>query len=522
MRWRLSTASILVVWRMVLGFEIFDLPRMERRLLLYQRGVYGCSLPRFVLGSTEEQKRVRYARVQFFQVSETRWDNLFSATVLLPVNIIEDHESVSFGPWKITPAGIAYYQEHKFFSAISGTVVFYLPLNAIRFDDALAWCKQGSSLTTWRLKAAMVCPEKEKVSESDKLEELLKGQQDEVIYVLKTVSGLWSRWIFQVKTEKVKSVSYPGAGLIIPSGGQSPTFINSVREVESGGQLTCKLQITLFPEETPFLAPGKNKALSLFDTHTHVTSSTDLTDTVLMARKYGYKLGLLSIAYDEKPYHRLFLGNTDMLEVIRRYPDVFVGLGLIQLNDSGYPGFPRKGPDTVQEIESLWRKGCQGIKIMEKWSRVDVADSRFDELYRKMVELGLPVVFHTNAEGLGCANSRVAEVARRFPSLPVVIAHVYDEGQLDTTIEAMKKYPNLYLQHMHISRIKDAWKKLAEANLSGQILFGSDAQDDYLFLLAERAKVVKELEKAGFSATQVEAVLFKNAQKIFSQVKPRQ
>ncbi len=499
-------------------FELQDYVRMQKRMVFYQRGTYGCGISRCVSGSVEEQKKYRSATLKFYHVTEKNWQEIFSVEVSLPVKIEEKEESVEINHWKITGSGIYGHLEKNFARETTGEVICYLRLNAIRFDEALAWWKQNGNIRCFQLKPTSVTVFSGRIKEQEKAEELLKEEKSEnTVYVIRTQDNLWTKWIWEVRTEKVKSLMYPGAGLIIPSGGYGPIFYNSAREIEAGGWITLNLHLAIKKEELE-IPEKKNVSLSLFDTHTHVTSSTDLEDAVFMARKYGYKFGLLSILYDEKPYGRFFAGDEDMFEVVKRYGDVFVGLGLVQLNEHGYPGFPRKGPDTAEHIQKLWEKGCQGIKIMEKWSKVDVADSRFDALYQKMAELGLAVVFHTNAEGSGCANSRVAEVARKFPNLNVIIAHLYDENQLETTIQAMKKYPHLYLQHMHVRSI-DWWKKLAQANLSSQILLGSDIQEDYPVLIALRAKLIEELRKAGFTEDQIEAILFKNAEMIFSKVR---
>jgi len=508
---------IFFLVRSLCCFEVQDYVRMQKRMVFYQRKTYGCGISRCVLGSSEEQKKYRSTRLKFYYVTEKNWLEIFSVEISLPVTIEEKEDSVKINHWKVTGSGIYGQLEKTFEKETAGAVICYLPLNAIRFDDALAWCKQNGNIKCFQLKPTSVSVFLKETKEEEKAAELLKEGNEDAVYVIETQDGLWTKWNFETRAEKVKSLMYPGAGLIIPSGGYAPIFYNAAREIETGGRVTLNLHLALIKEEKE-IPEKKSASLSLFDTHAHITSSTDLQDAVLMARKYGYKFGLLSILYDEKPYGRFFAGDQDMFEVVKRYGDVFVGLGLVQLNEHGYPGFPRNGPDTPEHIQKLWEKGCQGVKIMEKWSNVDVADSRFDALYQKMVELGLPVVFHTNQEGSGCANSRVAEVAKKFPDLTVVVAHLYDENQLETTIQAMKKYPNLYLQHMHVRSI-DWWKKLVQANLAAQILFGSDIQEDYPALMAATAKLVEELRKAGFTESQIEAILFKNAEKIFSKVR---
>ncbi len=150
------------------------------------------------------------------------------------------------------------------------------------------------------------------------------------------------------------------------------------------------------------------------------------------------------VFYERPPHGRLFTGDAHALEAMRRAPDIFLGFGLVQLNARGFPGFARQGPDTPEHIQQLWEQGFVGLKTLVKFSKHDVRvdDPAYDPLWARAATLRMPIVFHTEPEGTGSSHTRVADVARRFPGSPMILAHLAD-GQIDTTVRELKSTPNL-------------------------------------------------------------------------------
>ena len=137
----------------------------------------------------------------------------------------------------------------------------------------------------------------------------------------------------------------------------------------------------------------------------------------------------------------------------------------------------------------------------------------------------MPVVFHTNAEGSGCSCTRVAAVARQFPDLAVVMAHLYDKDQFSAVLPLLRQAPNLYWQHMHLDRVKldtgkTALEELVGQGLASRIVFGTDVQNDHSAILDDRLRFRQRLHALGLAEEQIHAVLVGTAERLFSRVKP--
>jgi predicted TIM-barrel fold metal-dependent hydrolase len=522
---------IILFLNMTYCFEKQDLPRMEKRLKFFQRGHYAISINKVfqekVVQESEGQQKIFYkdAKVNFYYISKEWYDKIFSFDMDI-AGLINEEDILTLGNIKLSSNGIRIENTYQF-DKESSCILCYLPLYPIRFDDAICYKKEGDKIIQLLLKPYSITPINEPY-DKEKIEKLFNSEDIKPNYIIKTEEGLWTLWEFNLDfgdKSNISTLFSPTASLIIPSGGIGPTFYNYATGVKPGTKINFLIKAKVIEDEKFPIPIKRNPNVTLFDTHIHITTLTDLRDSVIMARKYGFKYGLLSILYNEGPYKRLFLGDEDMFMAMERYPDVFVGLGLWQMNENGFPGFPRKGPDDVQHILNLWKKGCKGIKTLEKFSNVDVSDPKFDSVYKKIAELRMPMVFHTEPEGKGCSNTKVAQVAEKFPQIPVIMAHLYNEEQLEKIIPYLKKLPNLYIQHMHLTYVKTkdgktALQRLVEEGLSEKIIFGSDLQDDHSFLISNYYNFRNELKKIGLSDREIEKIMFKTAEELFSKVKP--
>jgi predicted TIM-barrel fold metal-dependent hydrolase len=302
-------------------------------------------------------------------------------------------------------------------------------------------------------------------------------------------------------------------------------FYNVARTIAPGGAVHMRLRFRAEPEDGYPLAIPPARQTTLIDSHVHITAITDLRDSALMARKHGYKFGLLSIPYKEGEYGRHFMGDEHMFEAMARYPDVFIGFGLVQLNARGFPGYPRDGPDTPEHIQGLREMGCRGLKTLVKWSKneVMVDDLKYDPLYAKAAEYRMPIVFHTEDEKCGSSHTRVAAAARRHPECPMILAHLSGD-QIEAMVRELKRTPNLYVQHMHLGRPKDeqgrtALQRLVEGGLADRIVFGSDLQNDHSPLIDGYRRFQGELEALAVPEETIAAIMFGTMERLLEAVR---
>jgi len=112
--------------------------------------------------------------------------------------------------------------------------------------------------------------------------------------------------------------------------------------------------------------------------------------------------------------------NRWTLQAMVRHPEKIIGLCFIN---------PAAGADAARR-EADWaitRNGFRGIKLLVS---VNCRDHRLDPILTKAAELGVPVLQHSSYNTLGPASPNestpadVADLAGRFPSVPIIMAHL--------------------------------------------------------------------------------------------------
>ena len=517
------------------AFDRKDLPRIEKRKVFYERGGYALGASRLIVdlqSKPEEGKRHRSQGITVYYTTKDSYKSLFGVALAPPIHIEESEREVrlSSGPESITLSadGVRYEIAKDFPEGYKGWRFCWIELDRVRFDDATAYRNRDDG---WR-KFAVSCLgiKAEKVdSAPDKAAEWFAVDGEfKPDYALRTECGLLTLWDFELEADKVGGFyDRWNARLMNIGGGGTPAFYNMASKIAPGGKVRLTLRFRARPEKGYPLDIPKASKPALFDSHIHITTVTDLADSVRMARKYGYRYGLLSIYYREGEYGRHFTGDDHMFEAMERYPDVFVGFGLIQLNEGGFPGYRRQGPHKPEHVVELRRKGCLGLKTLVKWSKrsVQLDDPKYDPIWAKAEELRMPIVHHTEAEGTGSSHTRCANVAGRVPKLPVIMAHMARRGQLETTVKVLKKHPNLYIQHMHLWYARDesgtlALERLVKEGLAHKIVFGSDVQNDHSPLIRDNVRLRRELKELGVDDETIEGVMHGTLEKLLANVKP--
>ena len=160
----------------------------------------------------------------------------------------------------------------------------------------------------------------------------------------------------------------------------------------------------------------------------------------------------------------------------------------------------RRRPDYVRDL------GFVGIKLNPMQHLTSPMMANADKVFRTAAELGVPVIVHT---GLGAPWSQPAlciPPARRYPDLPIVLAHAGFAIYTDEAFVAASECTNIYLDPSWcmIGSLQFFVRELG----AERILFGSDWPSN---LPVELAKY----RAASLSDKQLAACLGGTAARIF-------
>ena len=505
------------------AFDAANLWRQDLRLDFWEHGNYVIS----VSDEHVENPTSGYTDIQvYYKSNGGQWyDPLYHYRTGWPITVQENADSTVLTSgtrsWTVTDESIV-MDWAETITDPNQVSHLLMRLNPVRFDDALMYERDGGGIKQTRLRPYEIttCTDP---FDHDKVDGLLNGGDGYVpTHVMGTEEGLWAHWKLDLDLDNITHVYNDPARLMITSGSDRPSWYNALGKPAGGNPGTIdfrsELRVTeddLFPVAIP-----ESQTTTMVDSHVHLTTLTDLRDSVLMARKHGYQFGLCSIYYDEGRYRRLFTGDEQMFDAMIASPETHLGFGNVRLNEEGdYPGFNDLGQSTPEDITELWLQGCRGLKNIEKWKKttVNVNDPSLDPIYERIEEYRFPLTIHTEAEGYGCSHTRCADVAERFPGIPVLLAHESDGQLSSTTIPLMQTIPNLYIQHMHLNN--GELQALIDAGLIERVIFGSDVTNDHGNLVAQAKGFANRLETLGVPRASIDRIMYQTTLDWFANVK---
>lgn len=157
--------------------------------------------------------------------------------------------------------------------------------------------------------------------------------------------------------------------------------------------------------------------------------------------------------------------NHGVLKAQSRYPNRIIAYARI---------IPAMGEKAVEDLKRYIALGARGVKFHPFRDGAYVVNDRsiMAPLFHVIAEAGLPVLFHTG-EAWNCTPALVADLARDFPSVPIIIAHMGMYGYHAEALAVAERYENLYLETSALwppAIVRAAVSKIGKE----RVLFGSD------------------------------------------------
>ena len=135
------------------------------------------------------------------------------------------------------------------------------------------------------------------------------------------------------------------------------------------------------------------------------------------------------------------------------------------------------------ELERIKDMGLKGVKLHPDYQKFDVDDKNMYPVYKKISQLGLPVLFHTGTDPVSldhthCKPCSLRKVAEDFPDLTVIAAHFggnfsYNEAKEHILSAGL---PNVYVDTSVAYFFADASQLTEGIKLIGadKVLFATD------------------------------------------------
>ena len=211
------------------------------------------------------------------------------------------------------------------------------------------------------------------------------------------------------------------------------------------------------------------------------------------------------------------IGDFDTgLALVEGHPNLFL-LGTVDVE--------RQGAEWLEYLRSLMaRRRIVGMKIFPGFDPIYPTDPRLDPYYELCAEHQAPMVIHT---GINPGHPEVAvyndpkyivEVARRYPALPIVIAH-YFWPAVDYCYEITRGHDNIHFDTSGLADPElveatgaDAVERVVLASLADNprsIIFGTD------YAMCDRQQHIDWVNGLPVTAEAKEDIFWRNAAQVF-------
>lgn len=156
----------------------------------------------------------------------------------------------------------------------------------------------------------------------------------------------------------------------------------------------------------------------------------------------------------------------------------------IELNSENFICFGSvhpDSPDVFEELERIKEAGLKGIKFHPDYQDFFEEDDKMLPIYEKCEKLGLITVFHAGFDPLSpelthCRPKQSAEIAKSFPNLKIVLAHLGGMYMFEDVEKYITGLKNVWLDTALLSsRINDdILTRIILAHGADKVLLASD------------------------------------------------
>ncbi|GLY03155.1 MULTISPECIES: amidohydrolase family protein [Actinoplanes] len=171
--------------------------------------------------------------------------------------------------------------------------------------------------------------------------------------------------------------------------------------------------------------------------------------------------------------------NDFIAGLVKAHPDRLFGFGQVM----------PQADDALDEIARMKDAGLVGLKLHPSLHGYHVADhGLLDPVFAKCAELGMPILINALDDSF-CAPLAIEEIAKGFPEVPTIIAHMGAVWNVPEAIIVAERNPHIYLETSAtlMSDVKRAYARLG----AKQILLGSEWPGSDFDL--ERFKIAKAI-----------------------------
>jgi len=158
-------------------------------------------------------------------------------------------------------------------------------------------------------------------------------------------------------------------------------------------------------------------------------------------------------------------GNEEMADVVRRFPERF--RAYMALN----PNYPENLQAELERLDDLG--GFVGLKFLSDYHQYPITGEKYVPAMEFAQARGLPILMHTWGRSAYDSPQLVAELASRYPTVPLLMGHS-GHGDWEGAIRTALDHPAVYLELCAAYAVNGVIEAFCERVGSERVLFGTD------------------------------------------------
>lgn len=171
----------------------------------------------------------------------------------------------------------------------------------------------------------------------------------------------------------------------------------------------------------------------------------------------------------------------------------------------------------LAQLEKLKSAGIKGVKFHPEYQEFAIEEARMEKIYQTCSDLGLIVLFHAGydigyPDSARCLPENAAKIARKFPDLTIVLAHLGGWRNWDEVETHLMGIDNVYLDTSFLKGYLEPEQcaRIIRRHGADHILLGSDCP------WQTTQDAISYLEGLGLSREEKELIFSQNAVRILS------
>ena len=160
-----------------------------------------------------------------------------------------------------------------------------------------------------------------------------------------------------------------------------------------------------------------------------------------------------------------------------------------------------------------------GIKFHPPFQKVHLEDPKYEEMWRKINELGFPVLIHMGTARIvrpyDLYPSGIRKILKSAPDIPIIMAHMGSFCMMKNPNENLENLPeNVFIDTAMSAELEEAgeFEEIIRRFGTNRVLYGSD------FPYGTQKAAIARIRDSSFTDSEKEDMLWRNAAKILKTV----